>query len=107
MVNAQNFVRTKAFQLSNYADAFVSGALPDNEVTLYCWDTLEEWSQVKTSSSHLTPLESAFWYLLHQITFWNSGEIRTCPSLKGEVDLCIDYLRGDGIYPDFCKGIRP
>ena len=107
MVDAQNFIDAKAFQLSNYADALVAGAIPPTEVDLYCWDTIEEWYQVRAFSSTMTPTESAFWYLLHQITFWNPKEIRTCPVLKSEVDSCIDFLRGDGHYPDFIAGVRP
>lgn len=107
MVEAQRFINKKAFQLTNYADALVAGVIPATEVDLYCWDTIEEWSQFKPSSFHVSPTESAFWYLLHQITFWNPKEIRTCPVLKSEVDSCIDFLRGDGIFPDFCSGVRP
>lgn len=107
MVNAQNFVETKAFQLSNYADAMLNGFLPDSEVNLYCWDTLEEWSQIKSCSSALSHVESAFWYLLHQITFWNAGELRGCPNRKSEVSSCINFLRGQGSYPQCCCGVRP
>lgn len=107
MVNAEKFVDAKAGQLSYYADALLSGLIPDGEVDLYCWDTLEEWSQVRSSDTKMTPLESAFWYLLHQITFWNSGEIRTSPKLKSELDSCIDFLRGDGGFPEFVSGTRP
>lgn len=107
MVEAQRFIDTKAFQLTNYADALVAGIIPPTEVELYCWDTIEEWSQFKSLTFKVSPTESAFWYLLHQITFWNPKEIRTCPVLKSEVDSCIDFLRGDGMYPDFCSGVRP
>jgi len=105
--DAQHFINDKAFQLSNYADALVTGRIPSKEVDLYCWDTMEEWSQVRSMGSYMSPMESAFWYLLHQITFWNPIEIRTCPILKSEVDSCIDFLRGDGRYPDFVCCVRP
>lgn len=107
MANAATFIENKARQLSYYADAFVWGSLPASEVNLYCWDTLEEWSQVAANDVQMTPKESAFWYLLHQLVFSNSSEIKDCPKLRSEVDTCIDYLRGCGRYPDFCCGIRP
>ena len=107
MVNAHHFINAKAGQLSYYADALIMGHIPDGEVDLYCWDTLEEWSQVRTKSTSISQLEKVFWYLLHQITFWDSQEIQACPKLKSEVDSCIDYLRGDGHYPKFCAGVRP
>ena len=107
MVEAKHFIDAKAFQLTNYADAMVTGIIAETEVVHYCWDTIEEWSQIKTSSPAMTPMEQAFWYLLHQITFWRPGEIRNSPELKSEVDSCIDFLRGDGLYPDFISGIRP
>ena len=107
MVEAKQFINTKAFQLSNYADAMVTGAIPATEVDLYCWDTIEEWSQIPTHGLSMTPMENAFWYLLHQITFWNPTEIRDCPELQFEVKSCIKFLRGHGIYPDFISGIRP
>lgn len=107
MIDAQHFIDAKAFQLSNYADALVTGKIPSKEVDLYCWDTIEEWSQVKPRNAYMTPTESAFWYLLHQITFWNPKELRACPELRSEVDSCIDFLRGDGLYPDFIAGVRP
>ena len=107
MKEAQHFISDKAFQLSNYADALVTGQIPSKEVDLYCWDTMEEWSQIRSMGACMSPTESAFWYLLHQITFWNPKEIRTCPTLRSEVDLCIDFLRGDGLFPDFVSGVRP
>ncbi len=107
MIEAQRFINTKAFQLTNYADALVAGVIPSTDVNLYCWDTIEEWSQLSSATSKVSHTESVFWYLLHQITFWNPKEIRTCPLLKSEVDSCIDFLRGDGVYPDFCSGVRP
>lgn len=107
VVNATHFINVKADQLSYYADALLMGQIPDGEVDLYCWDTLEEWSQVRASDASITPLERVFWYLLHQITFWNSSEIKECPKLKSEVDSCIDFIRGDGHYPAFCAGVRP
>jgi hypothetical protein len=107
VVEAKQFINTKAFQLSNYADAMVTGLIPATEVNLYCWDTIEEWSQIRTSDLKMTPMESAFWYLLHQITFWNPTEIRDCPELQFEVNSCIDYLRGDGTYPEFISAVRP
>lgn len=107
MLEAKHFIDTKAFQLSNYADAMVTGIIPASEVALYCWDTIEEWSQVRTTGVNMTPMESAFWYLLYQITFWNPKEIRNSPELKSEVDSCIDFLRGDGLFPDFISGVRP
>ena len=107
MIEAQRFINTKAFQLTNYADALVAGDIPSTDVDLYCWDTIEEWSQLKSPTFKVSPMESAFWYLLYQITFWNPKEIRTCPLLKSEVDSCIDFLRGDGVFPAFCSGVRP
>lgn len=107
MVDAHKFVVTKAYQLSNYAAAAVQGVIPETEVDLYCWDTIEEWSQVNTESAKVSPLESAFWYLLHQITFWSVKEIRTTPDLSEKVNSCIHFLRGEGMYPEFCSGVRP
>lgn len=113
MVNAASFIKQKSRQLSYYADAFVWGSLPSDEVDLYCWDTLEEWSYVAandaqfSASSAMSPLESAFWYLLHQLTYNTIGEIKACPKLRSELDVCIDYLQGEGQFPDFCSGIRP
>ncbi|QTH63473.1 hypothetical protein J1N51_12160 [Psychrosphaera ytuae] len=107
MVNAQRFIHNKANQLSHYAHALLDGEIQDTEVDLYCWDTLEEWSQLNAKNAPLTKLEQAFWYLLHQITFWSSTEIRTSEKLQNEMASCISYLQGYGRYPEFCSGIRP
>lgn len=107
MVNAEKFVDAKAYQLSNYADAVVNGVLPSSEIKIYYWDTIEEWSQIKHPSLYTSEYESTFWYLLHQITFWHPNEINNCPELKYEIDSCIDFLRGEGVFPDFVAGIRP
>lgn len=107
MVNAALFIEKKAQQLSYYANAFVWGSLPSQEVDLYCWDTLEEWSQVAANDGYMSPKESAFWYLLHQLVCNNQKEIKSCPKLRSELDVCIDFLQGEGQFPEFCSGIRP
>ena len=107
MVNAHTFVSNKADQLSFYADALIMGQIPEDEVDLYCWDTLEEWSQVNPRDAKITQRESAFWYLLHQLAYWTTGEILSCPKLRSEVGSCVQYLKGHGHFPDFCQGVRP
>lgn len=107
MPKVKQFIDTKAFQLSNYADAMVTGVIPESEVIMYCWDTIEEWSQIRSSNSNMTSMEHVFWHLLHQITFWQPMEIRNSPELRSEVDSCIDFLRGNGLCPEFISGVRP
>ncbi len=107
LVNTSRFIHNKSFQLSFYAHAILDGEIQDSEVDLYCWDTLEEWSQIKQPKTALTQLESAFWYLLHQISYWSSYEIRANEKLKRELTSCISYLQGYGRYPEFCSGVRP
>ena len=107
VVKTQRFIHNKTDQLSYYANALLDGEIQDSEVDLYCWDTIEEWSQINAKDTSLTPLESAFWYLLHQLSFWSSSEIRTSEKLKNEMVSCISYLQGYGRFPDFCSGVRP
>jgi hypothetical protein len=102
LANTSRFIHNKTIQLSFYAHALLDGEIPDSEVDLYCWDTLEEWSQIASTKTVLTQLESAFWYLLHQISYWNSYE-----KLKNELTSCISYLQGYGRFPEFCSGVRP
>jgi hypothetical protein len=107
MVNAASFIEKKSRQLSFYADALVWGSLPESEVDLYFWDTLEEWSQISTGDYRMTAKESAFWHLFHQLVYSSLQDIKGCPKLRTELDLCIEYLQGEGTFPEFCSGIRP
>ena len=107
MLEPHSFVRSKSFQLSNYAQAWIEERIPESELSLYCWDTLEEWSQVKPIDFEMTPQESVFWDLLHLIVYWNLSEVKACPNLFLRLEACIKYLSGKGQYPAFCSGVRP
>lgn len=107
MPSAVRFIEEKAPQLSFYAEALVWGNLPESEVDLYFWDILEEWSQVTHDNYRMSLKESTFWHLFHQLLYHNYHDIRGCAKLRAELDLCIEYLNGDGTFPNFVCGTRP
>lgn len=106
----QKFINAKASQLAFFIRAFMNRRIPYSEVDLYFWDTMEDWSQVKTGK-HLPcgQREIVFWHLLHQIHYWPEQTLLNDLYLRGELDACLDYLESESPYPlplD-CIGIRP
>lgn len=82
--------------------------MPHQELDLFFWDTLEEWTQVKhTQTEPYSQKERVFWHVLHQIHFWDDSKLMADPFLRGELCTCLDYLEGQGFCPLDCIGIRP
>lgn len=107
-MNVNQFVNDKAGQLAYFVRAFWARRIPYQEVDLYCWDTLEEWAQVKRQCNEpYSQKERVFWHVLHQIHFWPEQKLLQDHFLKGELNTCLEYLEGAGQYPLDCIGIRP
>jgi len=75
---------------------------------LFVWDTLEEWAQL-SKASHLpyTHHERVFWHLIHQLEFWPDATLRENKKLRRNIQDCICYLKGRGMAPIDCIGVRP
>lgn len=108
MINVESFIEHKTKQLTFYVKAFFAKQINYNEVKIYLWDTLEEWSQVHIIPTEpYTSRERVFWHLLHQMSFWSEKTLLTDRYLQSELTCCIDFLEGQGNYPLDCVGIRP
>ncbi|MDU0352703.1 hypothetical protein RS130_01145 [Paraglaciecola aquimarina] len=65
------FIKNKAKQLSFYVREFLQGNIPYAELNLFFWDTMEEWTQIKSGKQ--TPYEKTeqvFWHIMHQVHYW-------------------------------------
>lgn len=108
MVNVKSFVSTKSNQLCYYLRALWLGDIEYNEIDLFFWDTLEEWSIVTNKLDiPYTQKERVFWHLLHQIHFWTEDKLKYDQFLIDELSNCVRFLEGKGICPFDCVGIRP
>lgn len=107
-VMSEQFIEHKSQQLVFYISRYLRGRLPHSELHLFVWDTLEEWAQL-----HITPLqpcsrrEQVFWHLIHQLEYWPEQQLRQDKKLRRSIQDCICYLKGLGIAPANCVGIRP
>ncbi len=103
-----SFVNRKALQLVFFIRGFWDNRIPYTEMNLYFWDTLEEWAQVEEGkSAPCSREEQVFWHLLHQIHFWPEQKLLLDDELRAELNICMDFLEGQGHYPFDCIGIRP
>lgn len=107
-MTVESFINSKAPQLAYYVRAFWNQRIPYSEVDLYFWDTMEEWSQVETTSHEpSSQRERVFWHLLHQLHFWSESKLLSDEYLRSELLTCIEYLEGAQQIPFDCIGVRP
>lgn len=102
------FIAQKSAQLVYYTSRYLRGQLPQAEMHLFIWDTLEEWSQLqiqrKTPESYQ---EMVFWHLLYQLELWSEQEIRQDRQLRRRLQRCASFLHGKAAVPVDLIGIRP
>lgn len=105
---ANTFIEDKSAQLVFYASRFLRGQLPETELHLFIWDTLEEWAALAEPPCHPPNYhERVFWYLLYQLEYWPGQRLRADRQLKRRLQLCLGYLAGKGRRPVDCIGLRP
>ena len=54
-----------------------------------------------------SPRERVFWHLIHQLEFWPDCTLREDKLLRRNIQDCICYLKGHGVAPPNCVGVRP
>lgn len=102
------FIEQKSKQLVFYISRYFHGRLQHSELHLFVWDTLEEWAQLnQTFQLPYTRQEQVFWHLIHQLEFWPDVTLRENKLLRRNIQDCVSYLKGCGIAPTNCIGIRP
>ncbi|MFN3709891.1 MAG: hypothetical protein ACK4GU_00475 [Alishewanella aestuarii] len=104
----QGFIEQKSRQLVFYASRFLRGQLPQAELHLFIWDTLEEWAALPERPAWPPSYqERVFWHLLHQLEYWPEQQLRADRQLKRRLQHCLGYLAGKGQRPADCVGLRP
>jgi hypothetical protein len=104
----EHFIEIKSQQLIYYVSGYFSGRLAYRELHLFIWDTLEEWAQYKLSYSYeCSGQERVFWHLLHQLEYWPECYLQHDLQLRCNIKDCLSYLKGYGMAPANCIGIRP
>lgn len=102
------FIDLKSKQLAFYVRAFLSRSIEYAELDIFIWDTFEEWTQVTVSvNDPYSAKERVFWHLIHQISFWPQETLLQDTLLYDELNICSNYISGDGSFPMDCVGIRP
>jgi len=105
---SDQFIEQKSQQLIFYISRYFRGRLPHSELHLFVWDTLEEWAQLKSDwSEPYSHKETVFWHLIHQLECWPDLTLREDKKLRRNIQDCICYLKGRGIAPPDCVGVRP
>ncbi|WP_166837235.1 hypothetical protein [Rheinheimera pleomorphica] len=104
----EQFIEQKSQQLIFYISRYFRGRLPHSELHLFVWDTLEEWAQLNAGVQlPYTRRELVFWHLIHQLEFWPDNQLRANKQLRRSIQDCICYLKGVGVAPADCVGVRP
>ncbi|MBZ9611126.1 hypothetical protein [Rheinheimera maricola] len=105
---AEQFIDLKSQQLIFFISRYLRGRLPHSELHLFVWDTLEEWGQL-TLQSHqpYSHRERVFWHLIHQLEFWPATALKHDKQLRRNIQDCLCYLKGYGVAPANCVGVRP
>ena len=107
-VMSQQFIEYKSQQLIFYISRYFRGRLPHSELHLFVWDTLEEWAQLNSAVKlPYTRREMVFWHLIHQLECWPDHQLREDKQLRRSIQDCICYLKGVGVAPTNCVGVRP
>ena len=105
---SNNFIELKSQQLIFYISRYFRGRLTHSELHLFIWDTLEEWAQVNvTPQQPYSAKERVFWHLIHQLEFWPDNTLKQDKRLRRNIQDCLCYLKGYGIAPPDCVGVRP
>ena len=105
---ADQFIELKSQQLIFYISRYLRGRLPHSELHLFVWDTLEEWSQLQVQCHQpYSHRERVFWHLIHQLEFWPAATLKHDKSLRRNIQDCLCYLKGYGVAPSDCVGVRP
>ena len=110
MLTVKQFISQKTPQLTFYLKGLWNRTIPYNEVDLFFWDTLEEWTIVKMGPDEpYTQKERVFWHLMHQIHYWPEHKLLHDKYLREELDTCIHFLedKTETYLPLDCVGIRP
>lgn len=104
----EHFIELKSQQLIFYVSRYFRGRLPHSELHLFVWDTLEEWAQYQTQTLlPYTHREKVFWHLIHQLEFWPEYHLKQDKYLRRNIQDCLCYLKGRGVAPVDCVGVRP
>ncbi|WP_199271687.1 hypothetical protein [Paraglaciecola sp. L3A3] len=110
MATVDRFIQRKSKQLAFYVRGFLQNQITYSELDLFFWDTMEEWTQIKSGKQ--TPyerIEQVFWHVLHQVHYWPQKTLLEDEYLREELEMCLTFLEGKSEYllPIDCIGIRP
>ncbi len=102
------FIAQKSQQLVYYVARYLRGQLPQSELHLFIWDTLEEWSQLRLKVQVPPSFqEQVFWHVVHELECWPADQLRRDKNLKRQLQQCLGYLQGKTPIPTDCVGVRP
>lgn len=103
------FINQKAQQLVFFVKKLIEKAIPYEEIHLFTWDILEEWSKLdKEHLNNINNYESVFWYLFFIVQFEEPNNIIQHKALRERVNQCCNYLIDPTLnVPKDCVGLRP
>lgn len=103
------FIQQKAEQLVFFVKQLIEDNIPYEEVHLFTWDILEEWSKLdKEHLKNINDYESAFWYLFFIVQFEEKCDLIQNKKLQLKINKCCDYLMEPTlVVPKGCIGLRP
>ena len=102
-----DFIEQKAKAACFYIDGMLKQTVPFEEVSIFIWDTLEEWFHIKTSDQPLSHQEQVLWHLFHLLERWPESALRGNLFLRKQLSDGICFLRAQGPMVLNCAGVRP
>lgn len=108
MGNGTNsFIEQKANAVCFYIDGMLQRKIPFEEVSIFIWDTLEEWWTIKPDQHQVSDKEKVLWHLFHLLKRWPEQALRANYFLRNQLSDGVNYLQARGPMLMECSGIRP
>lgn len=107
MCNLNDFIEEKSQATCFYIEGMLTHKIPYEEVSIFIWDTLEEWLAIESESQPLTEKEQVLWHLFHLLKRWPEQALRSNYFLRSQLSDGINFLKAKGPMLAGCAGIRP
>lgn len=106
-MDLNNFIDQKANAACFYIEGMLQQTIPFEEVSIFIWDTLEEWLQIKSDQHPISERERVFWHLLHLLERWPESALKGNHFLRRQLLDGVNFLKDKGPMLLDCSGIRP
>lgn len=106
-IDLNNFIEQKAQATCFYIDGMLQRSIPFEEVSIFIWDTLEEWFHIKSDQHPISEQEQVLWHLFHLLERWPEAALRGNHFLRKQLGDGVNFLKAKGPMLLDVSGVRP